>query len=756
MGYREVPGIGSIDIENVEWRRMRIGDRVYEYPRPYEISIEVTHNCPAYCLMCSSNSRCVWREGRLEGELLSVEIIQLLGAAKALGAEVVSWSGGEPLIRHDMPVIMAGAAALGFRQWLYTSGVVWDTENRGGAAPIPPSLVEEVVRRCERVMIDIQHPDPYMNDVIMGVPGISEMQQESIRLLQEHGVRWLEAQVVPMKVNWRDFPDLVQLLLDRMEFNRVSFLRFVPQGRGEQLKRWLYLTPGEMLELNKMLRRLQREYGEDRVRIGRPLNFCFLFDDDCTPARCRAAFDAPLIQPLGRVDACFSGDTEVLVAIQNKRYKLTEKYEIRRMKFRDLYKMRDYKMKVFHNGKWKQAKVISVDARDKKFVRVYLRNGFVVTMTEDHICLVKPNPDHNRRPPMVYKRAIELEVGDYLPFNLTPIEGRGGTYELGFFVGLYVAEGSHFETFHFGIDERDLAEFVAEYGEKYLGSRAKIHVDEEHHGITVTFRGDSEAVRGVLQSFVEGTNAKTKRLKPKVLEMSIDFRRGLIDGIFAGDGYRPNEKGKNTEVELASSGLIQDISAVLVSLGIPHSIRYGKDGLPHIIKISDNPNEKERLRGRCGRYTYPYWDDRYAWTRIDKIEIIEEDERDEHGRYTSVRKPKKAYCFVIEDDEDKLFILANGLVTHNCPAWKKMPDRVALGNVHDRGLIWSWVASPVAREIRSFVGAPIEEIRERFKGRCVKCPYFEKCRAKCTAQRMLAYNFDWYQTPDPQCPLVRA
>ena len=394
MGYREVPGIGSIDIENVEWRRMRIGDRVYEYPRPYEISIEVTHNCPAYCLMCSSNSRCVWREGRLEGELLSVEIIQLLGAAKALGAEVVSWSGGEPLIRHDMSVIMAGAAALGFRQWLYTSGVVWDTENRGGAAPIPPSLVEEVVRRCERVMIDIQHPDPYMNDVIMGVPGISEMQQESIRLLQEHGVRWLEAQVVPMKVNWRDFPDLVQLLLDRMDFNRVSFLRFVPQGRGEQLKRWLYLTPGEMLELNKMLRRLQREYGEDRVRIGRPLNFCFLFDGDCKPARCRAAFDAPLIQPNGRIDCC--------------------------------------------------------------------------------------------------------------------------------------------------------------------------------------------------------------------------------------------------------------------------------------------------------------------------------------------------------------------------PAWKKMPNRVALGNVHDRGLIWSWVASPVAREIRSFVGAPIEEIRDRFKGRCVKCPYFERCRAKCTAQRMLAYNFDWYQTPDPQCPLVRA
>ena len=394
MAYEEVKGVGSIDIERVEWRTIKLNGKVYKYPRPMEISIEITHNCPAYCLMCSSNSKCVFGRGSLEGELSYEEILQILHDGKVLGAEVVSWSGGEPLIHEHMTDLLVRASELGYRQWLYTSGVVWnDKDNtKGIVRELPDETAEKIAEYCERVMIDMQHADSYMNDVIMGRNYISFLQRRTILKLKEYGVKWLEAQVVPMKINWLSFRQLVGILLEIYAFDRVSFLRFVPQGRGEQFKHWLYLTPSEMAELNKMLRSLQREYGEERVRIGRPLNFCFLFDDDAPISRCRAGFDAPLIQPSSRVDSC--------------------------------------------------------------------------------------------------------------------------------------------------------------------------------------------------------------------------------------------------------------------------------------------------------------------------------------------------------------------------PAWKKMPDHLALGYTREKGLIWCWVASPVVQEIRSFVGAPIEEIRDRFKGMCVNCPYFERCRGKCTAQRMLAYNFDWYQTPDPQCPMI--
>jgi len=387
--YEEIKGVGSIDIEKVEWRQIKIGDKVYRYPRPFEISIEVTHNCPAYCLMCSSASKCIYG-GKLEGELTLREIVEILQEGKVLGAEVVSWSGGEPLIRRDIFKIFEHAKKLAYRQWLYTSGIVWN--DRGGVRSLPDRMCEKIVEYCERVMVDIQHPDPYMNSVIMGRENIWQYQKETILRLKNYGVKWIEAQTVPMKINWRHFDLLCEKLIEQYEFDRVSFLRFVPQGRGEQFKPWLYLSPREMYELNKMLRRLQKKYGEERIRIGRPLNFSFLFDEEAPISRCRAGFDAPLIQPNGRVDSC--------------------------------------------------------------------------------------------------------------------------------------------------------------------------------------------------------------------------------------------------------------------------------------------------------------------------------------------------------------------------PAWKKMPDHLALGNVREKGLIWSWVASPVVQEIRSFVGAPIEDIRHKFKGMCVNCPYFEKCRGKCTAQRMLAYNFDWYQTPDPQCPLI--
>lgn len=80
---------------------------------------ELTYRCPLRCTYCANP---VSLESFAD-ELGTDDWLRLLEEARALGALQVHFSGGEPLLRRDLPDLVAHAQALGMYTNLITSGI---------------------------------------------------------------------------------------------------------------------------------------------------------------------------------------------------------------------------------------------------------------------------------------------------------------------------------------------------------------------------------------------------------------------------------------------------------------------------------------------------------------------------------------------------------------------------------------------------------------------------------------------------------
>ncbi len=89
--------------------------------RPYALLAEVTYRCPLHCPYCSNPTR--YPDG---AELETGEWRRVLREAAALGVLHAGFSGGEPLLRRDLPELIAEARAAGLYTNLITSGVGLD------------------------------------------------------------------------------------------------------------------------------------------------------------------------------------------------------------------------------------------------------------------------------------------------------------------------------------------------------------------------------------------------------------------------------------------------------------------------------------------------------------------------------------------------------------------------------------------------------------------------------------------------------
>jgi len=92
--------------------------------RPLWLLAELTYRCPLQCPYCS-NPVDFARRG---DELSTADWMRVLSEARQLGAMQLGFSGGEPLLRHDLEDLIREARRLGYYSNLITSGVGMDEE----------------------------------------------------------------------------------------------------------------------------------------------------------------------------------------------------------------------------------------------------------------------------------------------------------------------------------------------------------------------------------------------------------------------------------------------------------------------------------------------------------------------------------------------------------------------------------------------------------------------------------------------------
>lgn len=269
-----------------------------------ELSIELTHKCTLKCIYCSS-------ESDLDKNIfldLSKIIETIKDVKKECGINIISLSGGETFLYPRFEDLFKFLVKQHLKILIYTSGVIID--RNGNKKSLSEKILDQLSKYKENIniIINIQGHTKNLIERINGISNSYEIIKESISKLLKKDIV-IEANVVPFRFNYEFLEEITNFCIDS-GFKKIHFLRFVPQGRGDNPE--LFLNKNQFMEINqKLLSLLENKYIRKKIeiRIGHPINFFFLLNkqniyDLEEYHHCRGGLDAPLILPNGKVSMC--------------------------------------------------------------------------------------------------------------------------------------------------------------------------------------------------------------------------------------------------------------------------------------------------------------------------------------------------------------------------------------------------------------------------------------------------------------------
>jgi radical SAM protein with 4Fe4S-binding SPASM domain len=255
-----------------------------------ELKIEINRECPLRCLHCSSNGAPQARE-----KLDSSKVADLIREFADMGGKTVAISGGEPLAYKDLSLILDVCHSLGIRPDLYTSGIF---SNGLPLSSISKDTLELFSQTRTRVIFSLHGARAKTHDALTQLIGSFDTTMESIQRTVAAGIA-VEVHVVPTAINFGEIADMMRQLAF-MDIKKVSWLRFVPQGRGEINRNVLQLSRDQLRQLADARVELQHIYPEVQIRAGSPFNIL------CTqsPTPCKAGLSVLTICSDGRAVPC--------------------------------------------------------------------------------------------------------------------------------------------------------------------------------------------------------------------------------------------------------------------------------------------------------------------------------------------------------------------------------------------------------------------------------------------------------------------
>ncbi|WP_419656919.1 radical SAM domain protein, related to coenzyme PQQ biosynthesis protein E [Desulfosarcina variabilis str. Montpellier] len=178
----------------------------------------VTRKCNLKCVHCYAQAT----DEALANELTTTEGKALIDDLAQFGAPVMLFSGGEPLVRKDLPELAAYAVEKGMRAVISTNGTLITADMAKTLKSIGLSYVG--------ISLDGMQP---VNDRFRGVPGSFDKALAGIRHCQDAGIK-VGLRFTINRYNVDEIPAIFDLLED-MNIPRVCFYHLVYAGRGSEM-----------------------------------------------------------------------------------------------------------------------------------------------------------------------------------------------------------------------------------------------------------------------------------------------------------------------------------------------------------------------------------------------------------------------------------------------------------------------------------------------------------------------------------------
>jgi 12,18-didecarboxysiroheme deacetylase len=178
----------------------------------------MTRACNLKCIHCYAHAR----SQAAEDELSTAEGRALIDDLAAFGAPVLLFSGGEPLVRPDLPELAAYAVQKGMRAVISTNGTL--------ITPALARTLREIGLSYVGISLDGLES---IHDRFRAVKGAFQAALEGIRNTQAAGIK-VGLRFTINRFNAGEIPGIFDLL-EEMEIPRVCFYHLVYAGRGSQL-----------------------------------------------------------------------------------------------------------------------------------------------------------------------------------------------------------------------------------------------------------------------------------------------------------------------------------------------------------------------------------------------------------------------------------------------------------------------------------------------------------------------------------------
>jgi MoaA/NifB/PqqE/SkfB family radical SAM enzyme len=188
---------------------------------PRSVCVRLTRRCNAACAFCQAPDT--------DRHVITLqELRHLCSWLRRREVRSVKLSGGEPTVRRDLPAVIGAAAASGLKVTVITNGIVLRQE-----------VLEALVSSDGELKFSV-HGLAEEHDLAVGRTSFHQLVDNVRRARRAHVP--CSINTVVTRANRHRMRQLVQWAVDQ-DCRKVSFIPFVPRGRGLMVRSTMELSP---------------------------------------------------------------------------------------------------------------------------------------------------------------------------------------------------------------------------------------------------------------------------------------------------------------------------------------------------------------------------------------------------------------------------------------------------------------------------------------------------------------------------------
>jgi pyrroloquinoline quinone biosynthesis protein E len=231
---------------------------------PLWLLAELTYRCPLHCVFCYNPVDFALNSA----ELSTDDWLRVLREARAAGSVQCGFSGGEPMLRDDLEVLVAEAHRLGFYTNLLTSGVGL-TEARAAALK---------QAGLDHIQLSFQDSTRELNDFLSHTKTF-DLKRRTAEIIKAHG--WpMVLNCVVHRLNIDYIGQIIELAIEL----DAEYLELA----NSQYYSWAELNRDALLPSREQLERAERVTNAYREKLGDKLRMFFVVPDyyENRPKKC--------------------------------------------------------------------------------------------------------------------------------------------------------------------------------------------------------------------------------------------------------------------------------------------------------------------------------------------------------------------------------------------------------------------------------------------------------------------------------------